>query len=115
MALKERLSALVLPLLVFTLVTIPPPSLQSPLPRKSVGKPCVLQINVRNGVLVTECKPASFGCLSSIPTYGYPKCQPVYRMMEIPQSGEKNNMTSHLRGKQATIVDCKCARNNDWS
>ncbi|PFX32357.1 hypothetical protein AWC38_SpisGene2820 [Stylophora pistillata] len=105
----KSLSALVLPLLFLTLVTIPLPSLQSPVPRESAGKPCVRQTHMRNGFLVTECESASFGCLRSIPTYGYPKCQPVYQMMEIPQPGENNTVTSHLRGKQATIVDCKCA------
>ncbi|KAJ7370936.1 hypothetical protein OS493_029011 [Desmophyllum pertusum] len=44
------------------------------------------------GYAEAVCNPASFQCLSSIPTYGYPKCTPVYDFVKIDlgSKGKRN-------------------------
>ena len=49
-----------------------------------------------------ECNPMSLGCLSSIETHGYPKCEPVPKRVTITLSnGQKKSLL--------IAINCQCA------
>lgn len=97
--------------LLFTFAILPAVSFKLPIANNVTERqynPCVKAVrflpHITESVMSVECNVMSLFCLSSILTHGYPKCEPVYKAVELKEtSGNKN------AGVQNVTIDCQCS------
>ncbi|KAJ7392072.1 hypothetical protein OS493_015019 [Desmophyllum pertusum] len=104
----KGLSVMTVSVLLLAVIIIPVPSSQRHIPMQ-IKNPCVKHYGVYDGVFEVVCNPVSFHCLSAIPTYHMPKCQPVYKTIESASSLYRNNTTFTTQKQRRVTVDCVCA------
>ncbi|KAJ7381260.1 hypothetical protein OS493_001378 [Desmophyllum pertusum] len=104
----KGLSIMAVSVLLLAVITIPAPSSQRHIPMQIKNR-CVRHRRLYAGVVEVVCNPVSFQCLSSIPTYGFPKCKPVYKTIESASSLYGNNTTFATQKQRRVTVDCVCA------
>jgi len=107
----KSLAVLAVLYLLFTFAILSAVSFKLPIANNVTERqynPCVKAVrflpHITENVMSVECNEMSFSCLSSVATHGYPKCEPVYKAVELEESSGNKNA-----GLQNVTIDCQCS------